>query len=634
MTTHSRFTCVALAVTVIAVVPRLGPAQSSPQPIRWSGGSSEVADFDFARDTTIAHGGHASVRVHAGDRPTSFANVSATLPAQPYAGHTIRFSVFLRTAELGGGGSNLWARADATNQPNVAFGTPQQTPVRGTTDWTQVSLSLAIPQNAATLYIGVLSFGAGSLWIDDARLEADGGAAPMDFGFEGPADFSTPPPRPGTVAIREAPRAISPRGLANLIAFTNALGYVRFFHPSAEALGVNWDAFAVHGIRAVESASTPDSLASALRTVFAPIAPTVVFVRTGAAVKTTVPKPADATHVVFWRHEGVGVPTGGAMPASATTQNIYHSERIIVPIGDVGREIPMRAALNGAPIVSRPHVPDPSRPLVVALDGGVTISVPLALYTTYAVVPEFQQTPHAAAVDERFTANDRATRLADVALSWSLFENFYPYFDVVHTDWPNALTTALRSAATDRDVVAFQATLERLVAALHDGHGRVSSQMNMTAAPDIQFGWAEGRVFVTGVGDSGGRERCAPRRRALDRGRSPARQSARRREHAHLGRHAAMGAHSRARCAARRRSRKRCSNSAGARATALSATCVCCADPFRRSPTDAPTRSPTSLPVRCTSTSGASPTRILVRHFPDSRKRERSSSICAGIPVA
>ena len=90
----------------------------------------------------------------------------------------------------------------------------------------------------------------------------------------------------------------------------------------------------------------------------------------------------------------------------------------------------------------------------------------MVLYTADTSVLDSLRTSRPAAVAERFTANDRATRLADVALAWSLFEHFYPYFDVVHTDWPAARAVALRAAATDSSADQFDATLERLVAAL------------------------------------------------------------------------------------------------------------------------------------------------------------------------
>src|SRR6185369_15592688 len=109
----------------------------------------------------------------------------------------------------------------------------------------------------------------------------------------------------------EPPRALTSHELANVTAFANALGYIRFFHPTDAAVGVNWDAFAVRGVRAVQSATTGDSLVSALASVFAPITSNVRFATTGAPLPTTIPKPADATHVVFWRHIGVGSASGG-----------------------------------------------------------------------------------------------------------------------------------------------------------------------------------------------------------------------------------------------------------------------------------------------------------------------------------
>lgn len=246
--------------------------------------------------------------------------------------------------------------------------------------------------------------------------------------------------------------------------------------------------------------TTPDSLAATLRALFAPIAPTVTFERSGNTIPATLPQPPNATHALFWRHFGVGAPSGAEAPAG---QSIYRSERITVPLDQVGKPLDLGDATAYREVVARPITPDPSRPLIVALDGGVTAGIPVALFVTSGSVQDDQRVPQPARDAERFTANDRASRLAAVALAWSLFDQFYPYFDVVKTDWPAALAVALRAAATDRDADAFQRTLQRLVAALHDGHGsayRTSSQM--LAAPDVRLGWADGRLFVTSLGDA------------------------------------------------------------------------------------------------------------------------------------
>ena len=280
-------------------------------------------------------------------------------------------------------------------------------------------------------------------------------------------------------------------------AFAEALGYVRFFNPSEGALHVNWDAFAVHGMRAVESAKTPERLVSTLRALFAPIAPDVRFTRAGTRLPA-IAIPRNATHVVYWRHYGIGTPSGGV--SAVNPQSIYHSERVVAPLADVGR--PVAIPNQGRMLVAQARVPDPAHPVSVKLEGGVTMIVPVALYTTDSTIDDSLRTSRAAPVSERFVAGDRATRLGAVALAWSLFEHFYPYFDVVKTDWLAARTAALRSAAIDPNSNAFDATMDRLIAALHDGHGRANRSSRSLATADVQLTWAEGHVIVTSVGDA------------------------------------------------------------------------------------------------------------------------------------
>ena len=296
----------------------------------------------------------------------------------------------------------------------------------------------------------------------------------------------------------EPPSALTQRELENVTAFANALGYIRFFHPTDAAVGVNWDAFAVRGVRVVQRAPSADSLASALTLVFAPITSHVSFARSGVALPTTIAKPADATHVVFWRHLGVGGASGGD---PSTSFNIYRSERVVAPLSGIGFPITLDS-IEGT-VGTLPPVPDPSHPMIVELGGGVSMSVPIALFRNADFVKESLRVPRSSFVMERFTVTDRATRLADVALAWSLLTHFYPYFDVAHTDWPGALDAALRSAATDADGDAFRATLQRLMSALHDGHGfvRVASGPQLQTH-DVHFAWAEGRVLVTAVGEA------------------------------------------------------------------------------------------------------------------------------------
>ena len=105
--------------------------------------------------------------------------------------------------------------------------------------------------------------------------------------------------------------------------------------------------------------------------------------------------------------------------------------------------------------------------------------------------------PHA-----RLSAEDRATRLAAVALGWNILQHFYPYFDVVESNWPAALREALAAAANDSGEQAFLLTLRLMVAALHDGHGNVynpSASGTPRSSLPLLWDWVEGRLVITHV---------------------------------------------------------------------------------------------------------------------------------------
>jgi C-terminal processing protease CtpA/Prc len=297
---------------------------------------------------------------------------------------------------------------------------------------------------------------------------------------------------------REAPRALTARGLDNLVAFARLLSYVRFFHPASDALRVNWDDFAVRGARTVENAPTPDSLLIALGKLFGPIAPSVVVYRDGGAAPAAPAAPSPGAGVVYWQHIGAGAPSGGAVAASQ--QNIYSSTRVLVPGSAVGAPV---TPLRGTPVAgAKARIPDPLHPLQLSLGAGLRVSLPVALYATEQSIDDSLQHARPLLANERLSAADRATRLADVMLAWGVMQHFYPYHDLVHTDWPATLRTMLARAAKDSNEVQFQETLERMIAALHDGHGRVSSAFVEGAVPDVRMDWVEGKIVVVALGDS------------------------------------------------------------------------------------------------------------------------------------
>ena len=99
--------------------------------------------------------------------------------------------------------------------------------------------------------------------------------------------------------------------IKNFTAFSKLYGYIRFFHPSDEAAGINWSKFAVYGMMKVEKSKDNNELKDNLLDVFKPIAPSVEIFTSGNEVEFDKSKiiPADTSglQIVTWQHNGAGL---------------------------------------------------------------------------------------------------------------------------------------------------------------------------------------------------------------------------------------------------------------------------------------------------------------------------------------
>ena len=385
--------------------------------------------------------------------PQGFGVALKSLDPGPFRGKRVRFRGAVRV-ELGATGQR--ARL-VLGSGNVAQGGFEATslPVLDA-KWAPYEVVGEIPKDARALEVGFVLVGDGKAFLDSAVVEVIGEAG----------------------AGNEAARPLPPRGLDNLTAFARVFGYVRYFHPSDQAAAADWESLALAGVQSAEKAATPEELARSLEDFFRPIAPTVRVFPTGKplAGATAPPAPPGASpKTIWWEHLGVGL--------TKDQRSIYHSNR--VSTGE--------------------SAPDPARPFAADLGGGVSASLPLALYVDDQGTlphPLSGSKPPAPATPEGFlpSGNDRATRLADVVLAWNAFQHFYPYFDVVGTDWPAELRKGLTAAAGDADERAFLPTLRRLVAALHDGHGNVfHPKLSDSHTLPLLWDWVEDQLVITRV---------------------------------------------------------------------------------------------------------------------------------------
>ena len=145
------------------------------------------------------------------------------------------------------------------------------------------------------------------------------------------------------------------------------------------------------------------------------------------------------------------------------------------------------------------------------IGGGLKILMPLSLYgndnNTYPIANQAKLKDLIGSMDQittsAATADSLSTRVAGIAITWNVFQHFFPYLDVVKTDWQQDLKDALVGANHDRDAADFHKTLKKFTAKLQDGHINV----NWPNAKDyfylpVGWDWAEDKLVITRVLDS------------------------------------------------------------------------------------------------------------------------------------
>ena len=68
--------------------------------------------------------------------------------------------------------AGLWLRIDGeTTETTLGFNNMSDRPIEGTTDWTEYSILMNVPENSKTLNFGALLNGNGKIWLDDVKFE-------------------------------------------------------------------------------------------------------------------------------------------------------------------------------------------------------------------------------------------------------------------------------------------------------------------------------------------------------------------------------------------------------------------------------------------------------------------------------
>ena len=149
------------------------------------------------------------------------------------------------------------------------------------------------------------------------------------------------------------------RDVENVIAFARLYGVVRYFYPSDAAAALDWNRFAVHGVKQVRGAADAKSLQTALNALFSPLGP-------GLAIGATLPpSPAPGTsggRLVAWRYFGPGF-------SDSSTPGPYRGKR-------TNRALPANASIDGFVTLMQSIPGETLRGKTIRLRGQARVTVP------------------------------------------------------------------------------------------------------------------------------------------------------------------------------------------------------------------------------------------------------------------
>lgn len=139
----------------------------------WTITGTAPEKYRIGVDGVICHMGSKSATIcSVADEFTAgeFGTIMQQISAKRFIGKRMRFSGFVKTREVEGW-CGLWMRIDSALGAALKLDNMQSRAVTGTTEWNHYSCVLDVPENGAILNMGILLYGKGQVWFDNADFQ-------------------------------------------------------------------------------------------------------------------------------------------------------------------------------------------------------------------------------------------------------------------------------------------------------------------------------------------------------------------------------------------------------------------------------------------------------------------------------
>lgn len=248
---------------------------------------------------------------------------------------------------------------------------------------------------------------------------------------------------------------IQDKRVLNLVAFTRAYGYIRYFHPIDKSNTINWDYFLLSNLCKVINCENNKDLKDSLIRLFKPITPLVNFTLRKPNNKSKKLKNTDT--IIFHQYRGVNTSQYSYLLFKNYQVQIHNNDFVDTSLFNL--------------------FPNYREKLCKQIIPGLYINFSLALN-------KLQQK----SFDENLYERDRSIyyngitenqikALIDVMVFWNIIQHFYPYHAESNMNWERALETTIRLVLTDASTTSSEKYIFMLGKEMKDGHFRVMNNL-------------------------------------------------------------------------------------------------------------------------------------------------------------
>ena len=272
--------------------------------------------------------------------------------------------------------------------------------------------------------------------------------------------------------------------IENLKTFSKIYGYIKYFHPSDEAFGLDWDKFSIYAANKVLKCETNEAFVKIIDSLFSPIAPSIRF--SNLKGDTLIIKNSNNSDVIgeqFWFHQGVGY-------GMSMQNGPYYSQRII-------------ATSENDSISFRPRYGETAN---ISINENLYLAIPLAVNVNEAgTIPKSSKKDLENLLTNlnkyKIDESSISFRLGNIINAYNVFQHFFPYFDVLKLDWENELESALIKSFKDSSIKDHLITLKKFTSPLKDGHISVNAKgvKEGVYTPPFYWEWVGEKLIISDV---------------------------------------------------------------------------------------------------------------------------------------